>query len=238
MNRIQKKLINNKISNDLNIYKIASFKRTFLDVYKISILRTVMNQLLEKLYFCGNVLDIGGGKNANYKDIINCDKYTSINIDKKIKPDYVLKVNEKFPIKKRIFDICLLFNVLEHIYDWNFIFNEIKNVLKDNGQIHIIIPFLYPIHGSPNDFKRVTSEYLEIFLKSNGFKNIKIYPLSYGPFTNSQIVGYRHKSFNGPIVQFSVILDKTFQKLFPMKYHKYNISSPLFYYINAELNPV
>ena len=43
-------------------------------------------------------------------------------------------------------------------------FGEITRVLKNKGEIHIIIPFLYPIHGSPNDYIRVTSDYIENYL--------------------------------------------------------------------------
>ena len=94
-----------------------------------------------------------------------------------------------------------MFNVLEHIYDWNFIFGEVKRLLK-NGKIYIIIPFLYPIHAAPNDYMRVTSSFLEKFLNKNNFINIKIYPLTYGPFTNSLITGYSHSKNKGNSVTF------------------------------------
>ena len=194
-----------------------------------------MNQLLKKIYFKGNLIDIGGGKKSNYINFLKCENYLSINIDKKIAPDILIEVNEPFPTKNNYFDQCLLFNVLEHIYDWDFLFNEIKKILKKQGNIHIIIPFMYPIHGAPNDYKRVTSDYLKKFLKDNSFENIVISPLSYGPFTNSQLICYRHKLFNGFICQISVILDKLFQTLFRKQYISYNNQCPLFYYVNAKL---
>ena len=58
-------------------------------------------------------------------NIQNTD-YTSVNIDPKISPDFLIKVNERIPIADNSFETCLLFNVLEHIYDWDFIF-----VIKD-----------------------------------------------------------------------------------------------------------
>ena len=67
----------------------------------------------------------------------------------------------------------------------------------------------------------------------NGDHNI--IPISYGPFTNSQLIGYRHKAINGPISQFSVILDKLFHLIFSDKYFTYNKTSPLFYYIKANI---
>ena len=223
-----------KVKN-LNIFDITQFKRTLYDVYSISIMRSIMNQLIEKFYLKGNVLDIGGGKNSNYRNILKCESYSSINIDSKIKPDFLIKVGEKFPIENDKFDQCLLFNVLEHVYDWDELFNEIKRVLKINGYIRIIIPFMYPIHGAPNDYKRVTSDYLKNFLEEKKFHEIEIYPFSYGPFTNSQLIGYRHKAINGLMAQLSVLIDKLFQLAFKLKYLKYNNSAPLFYYAKAKI---
>ena len=94
---------------------------------------------------------------------------------------------------------------------------------------------MYPIHGAPNDYKRVTSDYLKKFLKDNSFENIVISPLSYGPFTNTQLIGYRHKLFNSFLCQISVILDKLFQTLFRKQYIAYNNQCPLFYYVSARL---
>ena len=199
-------------------------------------MRSLMNQLIKKIYFKGKVLDIGGGRKSNYIDFLKYDEYTSININPNINPDILIKVNEKFPIKEKQYDQCLLFNVLEHIYDWEFLFGEIKKVLKKNGKIHIIIPFLYPIHGSPDDYKRVTSKYIEKFLKEHAYSQINISPLSYGPFTNAQIIGYRHKSINGLVSQISVLLDKIFHSIFIGKYFSYNVNCPLFYYIKANHN--
>ena len=232
---MKSKFIENNNLKRIEIFNFVSFFKTFKDVNKISIQRTLMNQLLKKIYFKGNLIDIGGGKKSNYINFLKCENYLSINIDKKIAPDILIEVNEPFPTKNNYFDQCLLFNVLEHIYDWDFLFNEIKKILKKQGQIHIIIPFMYPIHGAPNDYKRVTSEYLKKFLKDNSFKNIVISPLSYGPFTNSQLICYRHKLFNGFICQISVILDKLFQTLFRKQYISYNNQCPLFYYVNAKL---
>ena len=64
-------------------------------------------------------------------------------------------------------------------------FDEIKRLLIRNGKVFIIIPFLYPIHAAPNDYLRVTNSYLKTFLENNDFIEIKIYPMSYGPFTNA-----------------------------------------------------
>ena len=61
----------------------TAMSNTLKDVNKISIQRTLMNQLLKKIYFKGNLIDIGGGKKSNYINFLKCENYLSINIDKK-----------------------------------------------------------------------------------------------------------------------------------------------------------
>lgn len=228
-------MINEKLSENINIFEFTNFFQTFKDVHNLSIMRSLMNQIIRKIKFKGKVIDIGGGKKSNYINLLKCDEYISLNIDKKIEPDILINVNQKFPLNNNLFDQCLLFNVLEHIYDWNFLFEEIVKVLKKGAKINIIIPFLYPIHGAPNDYKRVTSQYMLEFLKKYSFENIIISPISYGPFTNSQLVGYTHRKINGPLSQIAVVLDKIFQLFFKQKYFNYNKRCPLFYYVKANL---
>ena len=225
-----------KYKNKIINLSFSGFLRTLRDVMDISIMRTLMNQLIETINFKGEILDIGGGQKCNYRNILKCKKYTSVNIDNNIFPDVLIKVDEKIPIDDNTFDICLMFNVLEHIYDWDFIFGEVKRLLKNNGKIYIIIPFLYPIHAAPNDYMRVTSSFLEKFLIKKNFINIKIYPLTYGPFTNSQIIGYSHRKIKAIQSFLSVILDRIFRLLFLKKFMKYSKTNPLFYFIEANLD--
>ena len=225
----------NKFNNELINLNFSCFLRTIKDIKSISIMRTLMNQLIESKKFEGKLIDIGGGENCNYRKILKYANYTSVNIEKNINPDFLIKVNEKIPIKDNSFDICLMFNVLEHIYDWDFIFREVKRLLKNKGKIYLIIPFLYPIHAAPNDYVRVTASYLKKFLDKNQFSNIKIYPITYGPFTNSQCIGYTHEKIKAFQFFLCVILDRIFRFLFLKKFIKYSETNPLFYFVEASL---
>lgn len=223
-------MLNKKKLKNLSFPKLI---RTFKDVQEISIMRSLMNQIIEEIEFSGKILDIGGGRKSNYIDIFKYVEYISVNIDKKIMPDVLIKENQKFPLEDNYFDGCLLFNVLEHIYDWEFIFKEIKRLLVKDGKVYIIIPFLYPIHGAPNDFKRVTGSYLEKFLKIKKFYDIQVFPISYGPMTNSNIVGYNNKYCRGFFCSISMIFDNFFRIILKKKLIKYSANNPLFYYVEA-----
>jgi len=214
--------------------EFTNFLRTFRDIQNISIMRSLMNQIIEQIDFKGRIIDIGGGKKSNYFSIFDGLDYVSVNIDKKISPHFLVKVNQSFPLKDDNFDSCLLFNVLEHIYDWEFIFKEVKRLTINDGKVFIIIPFLYPIHGAPNDFKRVTANYLEKFLKMQKFCDINIYPIAYGPMTNANVVGYSHQKVRGVFASICMLLDKLFQVFFRKKLLRYTATNPLFYYVEAK----
>ena len=194
-----------------------------------------MNQIIEHIKINGKVIDIGGGELSSYRKYLKTCNYKSINIDKKINPDVLIKVNEIFPILSNTFDTCLMFNLLEHVYDWDKIFFEADRVLKNGGDLLILIPFLYPIHGAPKDFKRVTDQYLKEYLTNRGYYSILINKFSYGPFSTAQLVGLNHKNLNCFLRRLSVTLDKIYQILFREQFKRYVVNYPLFYFVSAKL---
>ena len=225
-------------NNYLQQINLKDFSR-FLDVVKgvktATITRTLMNQIIEYIKINGDVIDIGGGELSSYRKFLKKCNYKSINIDKKIKPDFLIKPNEVFPILSNTFDICLMFNLLEHIYDWDKIFIETDRVLKNKGDLLILIPFLYPIHGAPNDYKRVTDQYLKEYLINRGYYSIFVNKFSYGPFSTSQLVGLNHKKLSFLLRILSVTFDKIYQILFREQFKRYVANYPLFYFVSAKL---
>ncbi len=126
----------------------------------------------------GKVLDIGSGKSPRYLSIINKCKdvdYIRADGDSNNSPDIVMDIEKRFPIKDKCFDRILLFNVLEHIYDYKKSIAEIERILKDDGIFYLYVPFFIKIHGSPLDFHRYTHFTLNRMLNDVGFSNVKIY---------------------------------------------------------------
>lgn len=76
---------------------------------------------------------------------------------------------QSLPFKNNSFDWVLLLDVLEHIPDANDALKEIHRVLDESGQLMVQIPFLYPIHDAPYDFRRLTIHGLERELSVHGF---------------------------------------------------------------------
>lgn len=229
--------MNNNYLRKLNLKDFSRYLDVFKGVKRSTITRTLMNQLIEHISINGDldVIDIGGGELSSYRKYLKNCNYKSINIDKKIKPDFLIKPNQIFPVLSNSFDICLMFNLLEHVYDWDKIFFESDRVLKNGGYLLILIPFLYPIHGAPNDYKRVTDKYLKEYLINRGYVSIFINKFSYGPFSTSQLVGLNNKNLNCFFRRLSVTLDKIYQILFREQFKRYQANYPLFYFVSAKL---
>ena len=99
--------------------------------------------------------------------------------NKKIIP---LDLTKRLKFKSNEYNNILVFNVLEHINDHSITFKEINRILKKNGNFLASTPFLYQVHGAPRDYFRFTKDFFSEQLKKNGFKEIKIKCLGYGPF--------------------------------------------------------
>lgn len=118
--------------------------------------------------FSGAILDIGCGDGAlvellNTKKGISC---TGIDIDRGV--DFE---KDKLPYNDGVFDIIVMYSVIEHLYDPGNLLNEIKRICKTNGKIIIITSnfdltnfitfdrFFYndPTHVHPYDYISIES---------------------------------------------------------------------------------
>lgn len=152
---------------------------------KYSLTRALQYEILNNYPLKGNVLDFGGGENSLYRDIIKCDDYQSINIDQNINPTWLIGVNEKIPCEDESFDTVISLNTLEHIFDAKSVVSDLCRVLKSGGELILTVPFLFPIHGHPDDFFRPTSSWYVSILHELGFKEVDVRPLSWGPFSTA-----------------------------------------------------
>lgn len=178
-----------------NSPSFGRFKYLFQKIDKVSLTRALQNQVIQKYSFKGDLLDFGGGENSNNRSFIKCGSYKSINIDAKIKPTWVTDVDDPFPCSDESFNHIFSFNTLEHIFDINQKLSEFYRVLKPGGDVLISTPFLYPIHGHPDDFNRPTPSWYYKALKMHGFRQIKVTPLFWGPFSS----GLSSSGIPGPL---------------------------------------
>jgi SAM-dependent methyltransferase len=139
--------------------------------------RTLLDQFLNRHDYLGHVLDVGG-KKKNKRGIFRpLEKkilsWTYLNIDPNTEPDLLASAH-KIPKPDHTFDVVFLIEVLEHLEEPEQTLLEIYRVLKTQGHLILSMPFLYAIHGDPDDFQRFTRSKLIKELKSSGFSQVSI----------------------------------------------------------------
>lgn len=139
------------------------------------------------------MLDVGGGKRSKYRHLLpEAIDYQSINIDPDIQPTHTLAPGDPFPCSDATFDTVISLNTLEHIYDAQFILKEMHRVLKAGGEAHITVPFMFRIHGHPDDYRRATPSWWREALQQSGFSSVTVTPLVWGRYTTAaSISGHR-----------------------------------------------
>jgi SAM-dependent methyltransferase len=113
-----------------------------------------------------NILDVGCGlKPYRY----NLPKASWFGIDIYDGPEVDLVINgaDNWKISDCEFDAVLCTEVLEHAINPALVIDEIWRVLKPGGVALITTPFIYGIHGEPNDFRRYT--HLGLIRDCDGF---------------------------------------------------------------------
>jgi SAM-dependent methyltransferase len=154
-----------------------------------SLLRLEEHRALQKITLSGAVLDIGGDSHSKYQKLIGGDHtVTVMNLDTKSKPDIFHDLEKVLPIEDKKYDHVMLINVLEHIYEYKQLLQESVRVLKPEGTLVIVVPFLFPVHPSPHDFRRFTEETLRKECEALGCTNISIDALGKGVFSAQYVL--------------------------------------------------
>ena len=174
---------------------MARFRSLFGSSFGHSVLRCLEYERLEKLGLSGRVLDFGGGLRTNYSARIGSwgrepggYQYESANIDAGTKPTYLIRPGTALPVPDSSFDAVLSLNTLEHVYELDFALAQLHRVLKSGGRLVIVVPFIFRVHGHPDDYTRGTPSFWMRRLSEMGFTGVIIEALVWGPFSTGQSV--------------------------------------------------
>jgi len=149
-----------------------------------SLLRREEYRYLSKLRIDGKILDIGGSKKSGYHELIQGDHTFVVgNIDESYGIDVVFDAQEQWPFEEGVFDAVLLINVLEHLYGYKTAIDESQRVLIKGGKAVGVVPFMFNVHGSPNDYFRYTRSSINRLLADAGYQDIHIHELGSGAFS-------------------------------------------------------
>jgi SAM-dependent methyltransferase len=165
--------------------------RRYLQVFwrnsGISIYRSLQYEALSRLEYRGRVLDFGGGERAHYYDVFRSwladGVYESANIDSAMAPTYLVAPDGRLPVEAGSFDMVISINTLEHVYAIEQALDELLRVVKPGGRLVLSVPFLYRVHGCPDDFNRPTASWWRETLSRKGVAELEIAPLAWDGMT-------------------------------------------------------
>jgi SAM-dependent methyltransferase len=127
----------------------------------------------------GDVLDFGCGSKPYESVFNNAKKYIGIDVEVSGHNHQNSKVDVYFdgvhiPFEDCSFDSVVCFDVMEHVPDLRGTLQEIGRVIKPNGTFLASMPFAFPEHEIPYDFRRLTRYGLHRNLSENGFTDIEL----------------------------------------------------------------
>lgn len=196
--------------------------------------------MLSKEVLSGKVLDIGGSKKSGYQELIKGDhEYVVANIDASYGADVIFDAESPWPVEPGSFDAVLFINVLEHLFNYRAALSEAEKALVPEGTIVAVIPFMFNVHGSPNDYYRYTRSALERIFEEAGFNKVYIEELGTGAFSVIYhcLIGFaRWNWIARPAMLLAMGIDRTLGKIYPGNM----LSSayfPLGYYVRAQKLP-
>jgi SAM-dependent methyltransferase len=115
------------------------------------------------------------------------------------------------PVEDNIADIVVSFYLLEHVENPQNVLNEKYRVLKEGGELFMLVPLYWEEHEQPYDYFRFTRFGLEMMLNKSGFKEIEIEAIN----TTPSILGmHLARLFNLKILRYMVpVINYIFFKL-------------------------
>ena len=161
--------------------KQYGFVHTLKHLYRgQSYARIEMNKALRCETLLGRTLDIGGGRNPDYFSYLQKDENVSVEAVDGLLSTIDLE-KDALPYEQGSMDTVLMCNILEHIYNHQFLLGEANRVLKVGGGLVGFVPFWVAYHPDPHDYFRYTDEALTRMLGDVGFEQIRIRAVGKGP---------------------------------------------------------
>jgi SAM-dependent methyltransferase len=126
----------------------------------------------------GCVVDLGGKrlrKRGAFRPPSNgVTSWICVNLDPITSPHVFGSVTQ-VPLRTALADCVICTEVLEHVTEPEQCVSEAHRILKPGGTLVGAVPFLYPVHGDPQDFQRFTSDGVRRLLGS--FAAVDVRPM-------------------------------------------------------------
>jgi SAM-dependent methyltransferase len=154
---------------------------------KGSLMRELMYERLRTLALESPLLDVGGGGTADYAQMLTVERTESVNIVTDLKPSVLADASRGLPFASGSFASVVSMNTMEHLLDDATAVRECLRVLRGGGQLHLMTPFLYRVHGHPDDYHRQTASTWSALVASSGIEinEVVIEPLVWDPMSTA-----------------------------------------------------
>ncbi len=124
-------------------------------------------------YVRGDVLDVGAGERARYRDLFTCDSYTRMDVAHGENVDVVGSA-EAMPFDSATFDSVVCTQVFEHLPHPVQAANEIVRVLRPGGYVLVTVPQMNELHEEPHDYFRYSKYGLELLFTEAGMRLVRM----------------------------------------------------------------
>jgi len=157
--------LKSKIKNNQKIYRFA------IELFS-PVLTFYSNRYLKKFIRehytdeSQTFLNLGSGNSVIDERVVNVDFFPYKNVD-------IVCDIENLPFKDNSIDLIANIAVLEHVPNPERVVQEIYRVLKPNGKVYSVMPFMQGFHASPYDFSRRTYEGIKVLYKDFEIKEVK-----------------------------------------------------------------
>ena len=188
-------------------------------------LRIFHNYFLKKIQIEGKTIDLGSGNHGSYYKFLklkNANIYFADQNRPKSNKHFQVDLEKKLNFNEQEFDNIILFNVIEHIQNYENLLNETFRILKKNGKMELFVPFMFRYHEDPKDFFRPTHFHITKILERAGFK-VETYLIGVGPVKviAEIILKYFKINFIKIIMLFVLLFIDRFINFFSKDYKNY-----------------
>ncbi len=166
-----------KVGTDSVIFRIKNYLKRNPKIFKFlyhliypPVGKTAKN-FVESLPKESLIINLGSGVMSIDPRVIDIDYMPYPNVS-------VVADVARLPFRDESLDAVISESLLEHVADPDKVVAEVKRVLRPNGLIYIVTPFMLGFHSSPNDYRRWTTEGLKELWK--GF-NPEELGVAFGP---------------------------------------------------------